>query len=36
MNFIAADGQAVECMAQKLRLHTAEVFHDSLGIGGSK
>ena len=32
----AADGQAVECMAEKLCLHTTKVFHNGLGIGWSK
>lgn len=32
----ATDGQAVERLAQKLRLRTAKVFYDGLGIGRSK
>lgn len=29
----AADGQTVERMTEELRLHTAKVFHNGLGIG---
>ena len=36
IDFVAADGQTVERMTEKLRLHTAKVFHNGLGMVGSK
>ena len=35
-DFVAADGQTVECMTEDLGLYTTKIFHNGLSIGGSK